>query len=390
MPSIGQILHGRSLVLSTSPGYGNDGTQTIPPGAISVTTSTIAAAITGRGTDTVLALQPGDYGALSFNTDYSGLTLIGQPGVRVHDIDANGASNLTLSYLEIYRGQGDEPISPGQYSILIANGSDVTVDHVTCTQGDTLESRGTAILIRDAHDIVVSNCKCAKVGNAINGVGDAGDGSDCYNVTIQHNLIDGYVENGVLFLGVQNLMFELNIIINYDISDGGHADTAQFATCGFSGGSVVGADGNTYGLVIQRNYADTIQGEVDPQGIGFMEACNYGFLYQNCSFGVSTNGMSFGNTCTFCLADDNFIQGRDDTFGDAKIIVRDASDHITVTNNWANAFVTAPPNPTNLYMPPVSPSSGAGTNTAIATATDASDTALRDTWLAAHPLTNHP
>jgi hypothetical protein len=209
-----------------------------------------------------------------------------------------------------------------------------------------------------------------------------------YDPTIKDIQGRGYAIAGdgfygtVLFEGMtsQNLGVDASIFSNYNnitinknhFSDltsgvGDHPDCIQFFAHDGERNSNVTITNNTY----QQGSAVTSKGS---QGY-FLVTIDNLIVRGNVTHNTDENNSISVSDCTQVVIDDNYVSGWGGHGG--TIIWRDASDHVTISNNFYDSAGDATSNCTNVIT--------SGNHTISPTCTGNADMAGLDAWLADHP-----
>lgn len=309
-----------------------------------------------------LLFGAGSYGDIDVflrQYDAPGVQLVGGAGVTIGYINLNTCFGMWFKDFTI------NTISGAGLACIAGNSDRIIFDHLTV---DLAGLGGTGVKQRDSTNGVIQNCTLSNVGDGL-------QGQSCTNYLVTGNTVTGWTTNGSFFTGCIDTIVERNLLTRFtDPLDGSHPDSMQVA-----------GDGATRGLrvTLRWNRFERDTGSDVCQGMGFAENQDWLYIVSNSNFGADSNGIVIGG-CTHTVAFNNFLQSWVGQ-GGSRILVRDGSDTTLFIQNKANAVLPllSPPvpqpydNPTNYTI------TG---NTIIPEATNGSDTAARNAFLAANPL----
>lgn len=382
------------IVIADAPSgvYGNVGSVR-PPGAIDANTTNWWNTINAAAAGAVIWLAVGDYGDMEmYNIQKAapGVLIVGQTGVTANHIKLTSCAGLTFSYIDILKGTDsgstNQDGSPRWNFGFLDQGGD-RIGCVHCT----FPNPGLVTVSPDPDGITGSyNGAGASFNSTTNAtctdnlVSHRATGISWYNVrggstsnrnTLARNKISHFNVDAIIVNGADFFLIDQNYIESLDnpLPAGDHPDSCQMGAT---------STARWHDGIISNNRVEALSGREDMQGITLCEHGDILLVNGNCCFGVQVNGLNIGDT-TQVTINDNYWNAWLET---TRVIIHDGNDQTVVTNNVAPAFDNAPGPNTNLTMPMAPAANG---NTIIAKATSGSDTATRDTFIAAHPLLAH-
>jgi len=297
----------------------------------------------------VIVLGDGDYGTLDLN----GKTFA-EPGIRIEPKPGAKAvfSSLSLQGSEGIEVRGVEVAIQGPYGVNVQNSSRIRLS------GLNIHSLGASLanaaMLRDSHDLSLSDCDVHDVGTGVNFL-------ESNHVKISGNRFTNVQSDAIRGAG-SYIEVVGNSGSSFHPAEGDHPDFIQFwgSTTGVATGNVIkdnvferGAGAVVQGIFIENNQNIAITG--------------------NAMAGTMYNGISLSGIKGALIAD-NFVQGYTDM--GTRIIVRGASADVTIRDNVAESIV-------NLESEGQNPRYKEVHNTSIRPAKPG-DTAAMKAWIAQH------
>jgi hypothetical protein len=196
--------------------------------------SELLKAIAGRTADTVIVLNPGNYGNVTINGSGSShpITLQAASSTSAStftSLTVNKASDVTLSGLTFTPASTNGTYSG--YVLDIENSSNVVVKDSFFVGGPTaFRDEANGILVNKSSNITVDH-------NSFSGLSRGGLFADSKNVTITDNSLTNLRSDGFDFAAVSNVEIARNTFSDFHPSDADHPDGIQFWTAGTTAAS---------------------------------------------------------------------------------------------------------------------------------------------------------
>jgi parallel beta-helix repeat protein len=279
--------------------------------------------VQGAHAGDVVQLQSGTYRLDLQNLKKAGEVVITPaPGANVVAtvVNVDGSAFLTV------RGITVNMTPKTQYGLEAQGAQNITFDGMKVRGPDCAKLSGVGAWFRGlpkGANVVLKNSKFSCLASAMGGVELSG-------LTIDGNDLQAIQTDGIILLGVSDIVIRNNTASNFHTAGGGHPDFIQFANYGSTPTSHVTITGNHY----DRGSGDPIQGVFVEDGTDFT-------ISGNVMQGTMYHGISVARTKGVVITN-NFLQAYPDMT--TWIMVREETDGATVADNASPSVVVGVPN----------------------------------------------
>ena len=308
-------------------------------------------ALSGVTGDTVILLDPGDYGNLSLSGSLAGNVTIrsAEPSDAAvfHSMNLSGVDNLTFDTVKFdYVSASGAPDYTQPFTI--SSSSNIKIENSTF-DGDnahglsaTLDGYGTGwgLYVINSNDITLSHNEYydwdrAALFNNVDGL------------VVQNNDVYDIRSDGFDFVNVDNTLIEQNYMHDFRIAplSDDHPDMIQFWTAGTTSPST--------NITISENFLNSGAGDwtqsifmrneaVDSQGAGYEMFYQNILIENNVIYNAHTHGITVGETDGLIIRNNTILHNADSADGGAVYIptihLADASLNVVVADNIAPAL----------------------------------------------------